>query len=771
MIKLVKILKVLLMLGIAYMPCMNLWAADTRFIVADIKVTGLKRVSVGTVLNYLPIEVGEELSSDSTADIIKALYDTGFFQSVTLEKQANTLIIAVVERSTIGEINIQGNQAIPTDKLKELLKEYGLVKGRVYQKSALDFVIKQLKQGYNARGKYNAIIKAKVKPLTDNRVSVLIDISEGRVSRIKAIKITGNHRFSEDELLAELPLSASNLMSYFSKKDQYSKATLDASLEALRSFYLDRGFIKFKILSSQVLLATDKKDVFINIHLSEGAQYHIDAVKIIGRTIIPHAELRNLIKINSGDIFSRKKISESISAISDALGDIGYGFPAVNANPIMDDKNKTVTIEFIIEPGRHVYVRRINFSGNTKTADYVLRNLVKQGEASLLSLRNIKETERQMRLLNFIKNVNVKTNPVPGSNNEVDLDVNVEEAPSAEASASVGYGTTGLQLNASVNQYNFMGTGRSVGLSFNASRWGQNYSANYYNPYYYKNTIGRGFNGYFQKVDPKKLDVTNYNSNRYGGDVNYNFMLNEKSSYQLGYGYQGLNILSVGPVMQTKNFVNNYGSIFNEFRLTSGWSRNTYDQMPFPNKGNNQQFSVVADLPISTGSLSYYRLNYLLKNFYPLPKDFVFSTVLNFGYGNQFNGTGLPFFENFYAGGIAQPGMVRGFQTYSLGPLDNHGNGLGGNLLVSGGASVILPYPLSRETFRTSGFLDFGNVYSRGLPQELQGSVSGPIRYSGGVALDWRSPFGPLSFSFGIPLNLQPQDRKEWFQFTASSAF
>lgn len=750
----------------------TLWATDTRFVVEDIKVTGLKRVSVGTVLNYLPIEVGEELSADSTAEIIRALYATGFFQSVTLEKQGKVLIIAVVERSTIGDINIQGNQAIPSDKLKELLKEYGLVKGRVYQKSSLDYVIKQLKQGYNARGKYNARIQAKVKPLTENRVSILIDISEGRVSRIKSIKISGNHAFSEDELLSQLPLSASNLLSYISKKDQYSKATLDASLEALRSFYLDRGFINFKILSSQVLLAPDKKEVYINIHIHEGSQYHIAGIHIIGRTILPHAKIRQLIHIQSGDIFSRKRISESVTDISNALGDIGYGFPVINANPIMDDKNKTVTIEFIIEPGRHVYVRRINFIGNTKTADYVLRNLVKQDEEALLSLHNIKETERQMHLLNFIKNVSVKTNPVPGSNNEVDLDVNVEEAPSAEASASVGYGTTGFQMNAAVNQYNFMGTGRSVGLSFNASLWGQNYSFNYYNPFYYKNTIGRGFNGYFQKVNPKGLvDVTRYNSNRYGGDVNYNFVINEKSSYQLGYGYQGLDILTVGSVVQTQNFVNTYGSIFNEARLTSGWSRNTYDQMPFPKRGNNQQLALVANLPLSSGSLSYYRFNYLAKNFYSLPRDFVFGTNLNVGYGNQFNGAGLPFFENFYAGGIAQPGMVRGYYTYSLGPQDNFHNGLGGNILISGGAALILPYPLSRETFRTSGFLDFGNVYARGLPLALQGTASGPLRYSAGVALDWRSPFGPLSFSFGYPLNLQPQDKKEWFQFTASSAF
>ncbi|MDQ5884792.1 MAG: outer membrane protein insertion porin family, partial [Pseudomonadota bacterium] len=398
-------LKFFLLFCVFVISSTTLWAADTRFVVEDIKVTGLKRVSVGTVLNYLPIEVGEELSSDSTAEIIRALYATGFFQSVTLEKQDKVLIIAVVERSTIGDINIQGNQAIPSDKLKDLLKEYGLVKGRVYQKSSLDYVVKQLKQGYNARGKYNARIQSKVKPLTENRVSILIDISEGRVSRIKSIKISGNHAFSEDELLSQLPLSASNLFSYISKKDQYSKATLDASLEALRSFYLDRGFINFKILSSQVLLTPDKKEVYINIHIHEGAQYHIAGINIIGRTILPHAKIRQLVHIQSGDIFSRKRISESVTDISNAFGDMGYGFPVINANPIMDNKNKTVTIEFIIEPGRHVYVRRINFIGNTKTADYVLRNLVKQDEEALLSLHNIKETERQMHLLNFIKNV------------------------------------------------------------------------------------------------------------------------------------------------------------------------------------------------------------------------------------------------------------------------------------------------------------------------------------------------------------------------------
>lgn len=319
--------KRILVLVCTILVSLNIWANNpSSFIVKDIKIVGLKRVAVGTVLNYLPIEIGEELSADSTAEIIKALYDTGFFQAVTLEKENQILVIYVVERSTIGEISIEGNSAIPSDKLKELLKEYGLVKGRVFQRSSLEFITKQLKQGYNARGKYNARITTHVKPLTENRVSIVIKISEGRVSRIKSIKIAGNHAFSDDELIDQMPLAPASIFGYFTKKNQYSKATLDAALEGIRSFYMDRGYMKFKIISSQVLLSPDKKDVFINITIYEGPQYHVSGYKIIGHVKIPPQRLGQLIHIEKGDIFSRKKITEATTLISNELGDKGYGF-------------------------------------------------------------------------------------------------------------------------------------------------------------------------------------------------------------------------------------------------------------------------------------------------------------------------------------------------------------------------------------------------------------------------------------------------------------
>ena len=745
--------------------------ADQGFIVRDIKVSGLQRVSVGTVLNYLPVQVGEEIGPASTPQIIRALYDTGFFQSVVLERQGSTLVVQVVERATIGSVTVVGNKEIPSDKMKDLLKDLSLVKGRVFQRASLERLEKELKQAYNARGKYNARIEVKVVDLTENRVAINVAVSEGRVSRIKEIKIIGNHAFSGHELLSELALSSSNMLTYFTKKDQYSKAAMDASLEALRSFYLDHGYLKFNIVSSQVLLAPDKKDVFVNIHIEEGPQYRFAGFAVSGKTILPKQKVESLVQVKSGQVFSRKKVTESISAIGLALGDIGYGFPAVNAEPRINEVDKTVFITFVVDPGRHVYVRRIDFHGNTKTADYVLRNIIRQDEGALLSLHNIKESERQLRMLNYLKDINIKTTPVPGANNQVDLDVNVEEAPSAEATASVGYGTTGPQVNAAFNQYNFMGTGKTIGLGFNASYWGQDYTFNYYNPFYTQTGVGRGFDVYFNTLDPKHLDVSSYSSERYGTDVTYNVPLAEKSGVQFGYGYQGMRIKSVGRVLQIQNFVNQYGRDFNEIRLTTGWNRNSYDQMPYPTQGVNQQAGMLFALPATRDSLNYYKASYQARGYVPLVRGFIFTAMGNVGFGNTYGNQGLPFYENYFAGGIAQPGEVRGFDSYSLGPKDDHGNAIGANFLVNGSVGIVLPYPFSRETLRVGVFADAGNVFIKGTPLALSGTNQGNMRYSGGVSVEWRSPMGPLAFSLATPFNAEALDRVQPFAFSVSSGF
>ncbi len=740
------------------------------FIVQNIKVTGLKRVSTGTVLNYLPVQIGEEITPSSTSDIIRTLYETGFFQAVSLERNNQTLIVNVVERATVGSISVNGNKEIPADKMKELLKQLGLSKGRVYQRAALERLEKELKEAYTARGKYNARITSKVTALTENRVAIVVTVSEGRVSRIREIKFIGNHDFSSNELLPEITLAPSGVFTYFSKKDQYSKAAMDASLEAIRSFYLDRGYLKFEIISSQVMLSPDKKDVFIHIHIKEGPQYRFSGYEVVGHPMLSKVQLARLVNIKNNATFSRQKVTESISALGLALGDKGFGFPAINAEPRIDETHKTVFITFLIDPGRHVYVRHIHFHGNTKTGDYVLRSIIRQNEGGLLSLHNIKESERQIRLLGYIKNVNIATTPVAGANNQVDLDVNIQEAPSAEANASLGYGTNGPQFNTAFNQHNFMGTGRSVGLSFNASYWGQEYSFNYYNPFYTNTGIGRGINLYYRVVDPDKLNVVTYSADQMGADINYNILLGEASSMQFGFGFQNLYVKSAGSVQQIQNFVNEFGVKYDELRLTGGWSRNSYNQMPFPTSGINQQATALLAFPVTSNSLSYFKSSYSFHAYQPLMRGFILSLFGNIGYGDGFRqNQGLPFFENYYAGGVAVPGQIRGYESFSLGPHDIHGNAIGGNFLINGSAALILPYPVSRENLRVSGFVDAGNVFARGTPAAFTNQASDAIRYSAGLALEWRSPFGPLSFSLAKPLNLQPGDEKQFFQFTLSS--
>lgn len=800
-------LKVLLAITFSFLFTVNAFAFSS-FVVRNIRVIGSQRVSKGTVLNYVPIRVGQRISSANSGKVIRALYETGFFDYVELDRQGSTLVIKVVERATIGSIVVHGNKTIPKDELKKVLKHSGLVQGDVFQKSTLKNLRESLKQEYNNIGKYNARITTKVTPLPRDRVAIDIEISEGVVAKITTIKIIGNKEFKDATLLKQFKLTTSGLFTYFTKKDQYTKQKLDASLEAMRSYYLNRGFIKFRIDSTQVSLTPDKKHVYITIKITEGPRYTFSGFKLTGKLILPREKLRKTVLLKKGDIFSREKVTQSVSAIGNALAEKGYGFPKIEALPSVNEQQKSIFINFSVKPGRHIYVRRISYSGNVKTADYVLRHITKQQEGSLLSVSDVKESERQMRLLGYLKNVDVKTKPVPGTNNQVDLNFGVVEAPSAEATASVGYGTDGPIFSAAFNQHNFMGSGRSVGLNFNASRYSKSYGFSYYNPFYGEN-LGRGFNLYYQRITPGKLGTTTYTNNKVGGIVTYNQILDDNSSFQYGYGFEHINITSIGQFpngaggvggpLQLATFQAINGHSFNEIKLTTGWNHNTYDRLPFPTEGLNQQVSATLSLPADGNSLTYFKVGYGAHYYHPLVKGFILSLVGQVGYGDSLgNKDGLPFFENYYAGGIAQPGQVRGYSSYNLGPKDSVGNPLGGNFFASGTAELILPHPLSGETFRSSVFLDAGNVYQVGVPNNsavpagtvlpappyvtgtptlapgngtLRGTSAGTLRYSAGVAVNWRSPFGPLQFSLARPLNQQPGDVSQTFQFTISSGF
>lgn len=746
--------------------------ASDNFVIRDIQVEGLERISLGTVLNYAPIKVGDEMNSAKEEETLKDLYATGFFQNIALERSGNVLIIEVVERATIGKITVTGNSEISTEQLNGVLTQMDLVKGHVFQRSALDRLTHELEQEYNNRGKYNADITTKVTKLSENRVAVTVTISEGRSARIKEINIIGNHAFSDSTLMKQFSLTTVGWISYFSGKDQYSKEEMNASMEAMSSYYANRGYVRFHIDSTQVLLSPDKKYVYIDIKITEGKKYTFSDYSLSGKLILPQDKLDDLVLFEKDETFSRELVTRTVKAMTDAYGNIGYGFPTIDPKLNINDEDKTVAVDFIIHPGRHVYVRRINFTGNTKTGDYVLRHVITQDEGGLLTLENIQESERQLRMLSYLKNIDVKTVKVPGTNNQVDMNVAVEEAPAAEASAAIGYGTNGPELNAGIDNRNFMGTGRDVGIHFTTSYYSTSYVVNYYNPLYTDTGIGRGITAYYTHIDPENLDLATYTTDKIGSDVKYNIPLSNISSLQAGYGFQHVVLNSVGspPISQIQDFVDDNGSNYNEVRFTTGWTRNTLDQFFFPTKGYKNQVSLLAAAPATSTSLSYYKANYLMHGYQPLFKGFILTETGNVGYGNTFNNQGLPFFENYNAGGIAQPGEVRGYETYSLGPQDSNGNTLGGNLMTTGSVALILPYPLSRPSFRTNVFMDFGNIYSYGLPLDQQGTDSGPLRCSTGISVDWRSPMGPLTFSGAIPLNEQVGDNTTFFQFSATAA-
>lgn len=757
-----------LLLLITFQP-----AIAEQFVIQDIRIEGLQRIKAGTVLNALPVKEGEAISEANTPEIIHTLYNTGFFEHVELGKKGNTLIIKVTERPTIANVNISGNKDLPTERLNVALKQMGLYRGEIFQKNVLTQLEQELRREYTGRGKYNAEITSSVVTLPQNRVDINLVFSEGRPAKVKEIKIIGNTAFSQNTLLKELPLSTAGLFDFFTKKSQYSKEKLDASLEALRSYYLDHGYIRFQIESTNVSLSPDKKEVFILIKIEEGPKYYFDGYDLTGILILPKEELMKQVKIKAGAVFSRKTVTDSAQQLVEAYGEQGYGFPTIHPEPTINEETKRVFITFYINPGQQVYVRRIHFKGNHKTADYVLRHGIRQPEGGLLSLKNVRESERQLRLLNYIQNVQVQTHPVPGTNNQIDLDYNITEGPTAEAKAMLGYGTQGPEFNVSLNQYNFLGTGRTIGTSFTINKLFRNITLSYYNPLYTETGIGRGFSVFYQKYTPGNFSLSNYATDRFGGNMYFNIPISDRNSLQLGAGYENVHILTNDKSpRQVRAFIAQNGNKFNQIRLTGGWTYNNLDQLPFPTKGFNHQVTTQAILPADSNSLSFYKLDYAAGYYQPLIQDFILWLSGNIGYGNQFNNNGLPFYENYFAGGIIRPGQIRGWENYFVGPRDSNNRPLGGNFLINGSVALILPYPLSRETMRSSIFFDAGNVYSYDLPLAQQGSPSGPVRYSTGIALDWRSPFGPLTFSLAKPLNPQPSDKGniQYFQFSVMSS-
>ena len=754
-----------LLLCAVFMP---LQAAE-EFIIQDIRVEGLERITPGTVFNYLPMRVGDRFDDSRSSEAVRALFKTGFFDDVRLERDGNVLVFLFQERPAIGSIQMSGNKDVKTEDVLESLKQFGFAEGRVFVQAQLDQVEQELRRQYYSAGKYGARIETTVSPLDNNRVGIVIEVSEGVAARIRQINIVGNTVFEEAELLKQFESSAPGLLSFFTKDDQYSKQKLAGDLESLRSYYLDNGYLNFNVDSTQVSITPDKKDIYITINISEGEPFTVTEVRLAGDLIVPKEALFGLVEIGAGDLFSRKKVTDTSKRLTDRIGEEGYSFGNVNAIPDIDQAARTVALTFFIDPGKRVYARRINFAGNVKTKDEVLRREMRQQEGGWLSTTQVERGKERLERTGYFKEVNVETVAVPGTADQVDVNYTVEEAPGGRLGGGLGFSPgQGVIFNTSIVQDNFLGSGKRISFNFNNSRVNTNYAIGYLNPYFTVDGISQGFNLFYRDTNAVRANLAAYETRDVGGEINIGFPVSENNSIfgALKYRNTQIDLLSRSGA-QIRNFVNQNGSEFDILSLSASFSYDTTNRRILPDKGTLHRIRVEGSIPTFGNSLKYYKVDYQTKWFKDLYKDFVFSLSADLGYGDAYGETTeLPFFENFFAGG---PRTVRGFKTNTLGPLDSNRRPLGGDTKIIGRAELILPAPFLDEykrSFRLTGFIDAGNVYGPGQKIDL-----GQIRYSTGIGAIWVSPFGVVQASIAMPLNQKTGDQTENFQFTFGASF
>jgi outer membrane protein insertion porin family len=741
--------------------------AAGEFVVQDIQVDGLQRISAGTVFNYLPVQVGSSVSEQEYPEIIRALFKTGFFSDVSLERKGSVLVVTVTERPAISEVRITGNEDISTDDLKKALAEVGLVEGRVFDRSLLDKVEQELLRQYYSRGRYAVRIDSQVRSLERNRVAITIEISEGAVASIGQINIVGNQAFSDKELLGLLQSSTTGWLSFFSKDDQYSKQKLAADIETLRSFYLDRGYLKFNVDSTQVSITPDKKDVYITINITEGEPYAIEDILLTGNFgDVPESDLRKLITIEAGETFSRAKMAETTKKLSERLGEDGYAFANINTVPQVNDETRKVTLNFMVDPGQRVYARRINFQGNIKTQDDVLRRELRQAEGAWVSTKDLDRSKTRLQRLEYLESVSAETPAVPGTNDQVDVNYTVVERPSGSLMFGIGYGQdSGLLLNASVTQNNFLGTGNQMSLVLNKADYGENYSIFYNNPYFTPDGVSRGFRLYYRNIDASQINTADYVLNNYGVQVSFGFPLNEFDTLVLLPGYDHVTIdTTTDTPVEIFDYIDQNGDTFNEFKLDATWARDTRDRVVFPTSGSLNQIST--ELAVPGSDAEYYKLNYRGVMYYPFARWLTWSLSTDIGYGDGYGNTdGLPFFENFYAGGLRS---VRGYKANTLGPRYSDNEPSGGAFKTVASTQLILPVPFleKSENVRTAVFFDVGNVFA--TPSDFDANE---LRYSVGIAGLWLSPLGPIAVSVAAPFNDKPDDETEVFQFSFGVPF
>lgn len=756
------------------------FAEDSSFVVRDIRLEGLARLSAAGVYASLPISAGDTVNAERIADAVRTLFKTGNFEDIQVGRDGDVLVLQLTERPTIVSIEIKGNKSIDTDSLKKGLKSAGLTEGEVLQRATLDHVKGELERQYISQGRYAARIDVESVPKPRNRVTLNIKIQEGAASRIRRIGFVGNRVFDDATLQGVFQLRATHFTSFMKSDDKYSREKLSGDIERLRSWYMDRGYVNFTVNSTQVKLTPDKKDVYIDLNLSEGEQFKIGEVKLAGEFPVPEDTLRRLVLVRQGDTFSQANLNQTGKLMTRRLGNEGYIFADVNGMPELNNETRVADITFFVNPGRQAYVRRINFTGNQKTDDNVLRREMRQYEGALASSEKIDLSKLRLQRLGFFEDVSVETPRVPGVPDQVDMNVSVKEQPSGSISASIGYSQgSGLIFSGNVSQSNFLGTGNRFSVGLSRSEVVDSYSLSFIDPYFTLDEVSRGYNFYYKttKIDP--LNVSTYTSDSQGANLSFGYPIDEteRISFALGVDKTSITVGVNNLVSQAvKDFTDSQGTEYDTYTGSLSWSRNTLNRGMFADRGASQSLGV--DFAWPGSDLTYYRLNYNNQLFVPISGRWVGRLHGSLGYGDGYGDTPiLPFYKNYFAGGF---GSVRGYRDNRMGPRscavifcpnDPDPEVVGGNVLVEGGAELIFPTPFAgnNRQIRTALFLDVGNVFDTDIGGYYPDMAD--LRYTTGINLSWLTAIGPLSFSLSRPLNKRPGDETRVFQFSIGQGF
>ena len=793
----------LLLFSLAISQSIN--SADEKWLVEDIRISGLQRVSAGSIFNVLPLAVGDNVDSYDLQNAAKVVFKTGQFDDIQVGRDGNTLILSITERPSIASIELDGNKAIKTEDLIKGLNEAGLSQGQVFKRSILNGLAQEIQRQYVSQGRYGALVEVDTESKPRNRVALNIEIEEGEVAVISNINLVGNKTFSDEEILKIFELGTGGWFSFITNDDRYSREKLKGDIESLTSFYKNRGYVEFKLDSSQVTITPDKQSVFITLNITEGETYEIGEINIAGDLPIEEEVLRSLILVQPGDIFSQYYVTETEEIFTNILGNEGYSFAEINGVTDVNDETGKVDLTFYVDSQQRTYVRRIVFKGNKRTHDVVLRREMRQMEGAWASNNLIENSKLRLERLGYFKEVESEEIPVAGVSDQIDVEFSVEEEFSGSVGGSLGYGAYGLVLGLNYNENNAFGTGKAIGIGINDSTWQRSYSFNYGEPYYSIDGISRGYNAYFRASDYGQFNIASYTSDAFGAGIQFGLPISDIERIGLNLNYDNTEIdTGSTPASQIIAFTASEGTKFEVLKSQFIWSKISLNRGLFPTAGQSQAFALQLAIPGS--SLTYAKATYRHKYFRPIfGGNIIFGLRGEIGILEPYGDTEIaPFFEHFYSGGISS---VRGFKQNTLGPratpslyylgsdgnpiLDENGNAIanpyayydndrsiGGAYLVEAGFDFIfkLPFIEDQRSMRSSFFIDIGNVFSKDCGNELININCSELdfaelRYSYGIGATWITQLGPMSVAISKPTNAGPLDETESFQFEIGTQF